>query len=487
MHIAPVVIVHHSVGPSGWVDALTHVASALESHPDLPLTIRLPGAAVEHISHTEPDLWAAVVASDVQWLAGGFSDPILVTLPDSARAAQLRRERTAMDAAGIGPRGIWIGDYWAPDLVSLVIDEEHTLMLLDGSLVPDPPTRPGAVERAGATVTAVAVIAEIPDQPEPDGLTALRISPVDLAALATSHRGRLISPLGYLAEHLPGARLTPRTTPPVIPADVEPFYRKVLLLTTDMGDRVPGQDILFGLQTRETLQPGGAGKSQHRDLIASRVAFDRSRHRGDSWVVVEEVDWDADGVDEIHIESATSGMVVDPANGTLETWDDKVSKWPITAVEPSRPGTLIRRSTVEGVDPPPEPLSVQRREEGRGEALLILEGSSGVVCRVEIRGRSLTWEVGLDVGDTLRLGPEIPVAMEGARLRVDGGEWMETDQPVAVTGHRFRLADHEHALVVEAPRPCELFTHPLPGRGLVIWPHWLTSTDSAYRVTFTPT
>lgn len=486
MHIAPVVIVPHSLGPAGWVDALTHVVASLERHPDLPLVIRLPGAAVEHLSQAEPDLWASVVAHDIQWLAGGFSDPILVTLPDQARAAQLRRERTAMDTAGIGPLGIWIGDFWAPDLVSLVIDEEHTLMLLEGSLVPNPPARPGVVERAGVTVTAVAVVDGLPETSEPDGLTALRVAPADLDSLTNSHRGRLISPSSYLTEHLPGARLTPRTATPLIPADVESFYRKVLLLTADMGDRVPGQDILLALQTREMLQPGGPGNSEHQDLIASRVAFDRSRHRGESWVVVEEVDWDADGVDEVHIQSATSGLVVDPASGTLETWDDKVSQWPITAVEPSRPGTLIRRSTAEGIQPPPEPLFVQRREEGRGEALLMLEGPGGVACRVEIRGRSLTWEVTLDDGDTHRVGPEIPVGMEGARLRVDGGDWMDTDQPVATMGHRFRLADHERTLIVEAPRPCELFTHPLPGRGLVIWPHWLTSTDSAYRVTFTP-
>ena len=487
MHITPVVIVPHGLGPAGWVDALTHVAASLTSHHDLPLAIRLPGAAVEHVSQAEPGLWSSVTAHDIDWLAGGFSDPILVTLPDQARAAQLRRERTAMDTAGIGPRGIWIGDFWAPDLVSLVIEEEHTLMLLDGSLVPTAPARPGVVERAGVTVTAVAVVDELSGPAESDGMTALRVAAADLEALTTSHSGRLISPSGYLAEHLPGARLKPRTDTPAIPAEVESFYRKVLLLTADMGDRVPGQDILLGLQTREMLHPGGPRKSEHQELIASRVAFDRSRHRGESWVVVEEVDWDADGVDEVHIQSATSGLVVDPTSGTLETWDDKVSQWPITAVEPSRPGTLIRRSTADGLEPPPEPLHVQRREEGRGEALLIMESPRGVVCRVEIRGRSLSWEVSLDDAATHRVGPEIPIAMDGARLRVDGGDWMNTDEPVATMGHRFRLADHERTLIIEAPRPCELFTHPLPGRGLVIWPHWVTSTDSAYRVTFTPT
>lgn len=486
MHIAPVVIVPHRLGPTGWSQALTALARSLKSHPGLPLTLRLPGAAVEHLSQEEGDLWAELRDSDVLWLAGGYSDPVLVTLPEEARAAQLRRERTAMEAAGVTARGVWIADAWAPDLVTMSTEEGHGLVALDAALVEGRPGRPGAVERAGETVTAVAVSPEATLPADPDGLVAIGIEADQLDDFARHHHGQLITPEAYLADHLPGPRLEPRTSTPRLPATAELMYRKVLLLTREMGDRGAGQDLLFGLQTREMLAEGRPARSDHLRLIAARATLDRSRHRGDSWVTVREVDWDADGVDEVHVETAAASLVIDPATATLDVWDDKAATWPLSMAASTITGTLIRRETEAGVELPAAPMRLERREEGRGEALLVLEGDDGSMCRVELKGRTLLIEITLAPDPELRVGPELPVGLERPRLRVDGGEWQEVDRPLEATGHRFRLIDDEHTLLVAAPRPCELFARPLPEGGVLIWPHWTTSEDSVYRLSLTP-
>jgi hypothetical protein len=115
-----------------------------------------------------------------------------------------------------------------------------------------------------------------------------------------------------------------------------------------------------------------------------------------------------------------------------------------------------------------------------------LTDAMGGSCRLEVTGRTVSLELTIAPTDRVRLGPEIPVNLNGARVRVDGGAWMEADQPVALAGHRFRITDGLRTMLIAAPRPCELFVRPLAGRGMVIWPHWMTRGDATYRFALTP-
>lgn len=487
MHITPVVILPHD--PETWVKDFTAMAEVLEQHPQLPLTVRAPGAALEQIARDEPELWSRVTEHDVLWLAGGYSDPCLALLPKEARRLQLTRERTAMDIAGVEPAGLWVGVGWEQGLVTLASESGLPLVFLDETLFDDRPLRPGAVERAGDTVIAISVGESPPSDLGGDGLTAVQVPVNRLAAFLAGQRGRLLNPDVYLERHLPGPRLRPLVSTPALTPDNELVYRKLLMLTRDQRDRTTGQDDLMGLQSRSLFMDDDdeTASSVHRRLLEARKTLDRSSHRGDSWVTITNVDWDADGVDEIQIETANLSVVLDPAAGTLDLWDDKDEVWPITAVKPALAGVLVRRLTAEGEEPPVGRLYPETRTEGRGEALVVLSGEKGETCRLEIERRALTIELSIAEVEPCRVGPEIPVWMEQARLRVDGGEWVETAEPVAVSGHRFRLTSGERALVVASPRPCELFVRPLPGRGLMIWPHWMTGGGSLHRVTFTPT
>lgn len=489
MHITPAVILPHD--PGAWVESFAAIAEVLEHHPQLPLTVRATGGALEHLARSEAELWARVTDHEILWLAGGFSDPWLPLLPEATRRLQLTRERTAMDTAGVEPGGLWVGDAWEQSLVTLASDSGLPIVFLDHRLFDDPPVRPGAVERAGETVMAVAVADSLPPDLGGDGLVAIRVPAVQLAEFVEAHGGRLLNPDVYLEHHLPGPRLQPRVFTPALASDDELVYRKLLMLTRDQRDRTTGQDELLNLQSRGFLTGADSlpetTPTAHLRLLEARKTLDGSSHRGDSWVTITDVDWDADGIDEIQIETANLSVVLDPAAGTLDLWDDKPASWPVTAVKPALAGVLVRHLTAEGEEPPVGRLFQEMRTMGRGEALVLLSGEEGETCRFEIDRRSLSIELSVIEVEPSRVGPEIPVWLDRARLRVDGGEWVDTLEPVAVSGHRFRLTDGERTLVVASPRPCELFVRPLPSRGLMIWPHWMTAGGSSHRVTFTPT
>jgi hypothetical protein len=341
------------------------------------------------------------------------------------------------------------------------------------------------VDRAGQAVITIPVMESVPDSWPDDALATVRVAPADLRVLADRHPGRLVTPDAYLDDHLPGGRLAPPVVSPSRHPERETFYRKLLGVTRDQGDRSTGRDAVMRLQSREHLrQPGGP--QPDRDLIDARRALDRARHRGDSWVEVREVDWDGDGLDEVWVETPEQTLVVDPPAGSFEVWDAKALVWPITDVAPALPGLILRRLGPDGDEPPALRLTVEGRTEGRSQASVTLTHPRAGSCRVELTGRTLALEFAVAPTEPVRVGPEIPLNLAGVRLRADGGEWMAVEDPVAVAGHRFRLADDDRTMLVASPRPCELFVRPLAGRGVVIWPNWLTRGRGTYRLALTP-
>lgn len=486
MHIAPVVFIPHDVGPEGWSVALISLVDCFGRHPELPLTVRAPGALLEHAVRSEPDVWARLPSERILWLAGGFSDPVLTLLPPAAEALQLSREMTAMDAAGISPGGLWVGDGWEPGLVTTATRAGLPLVFFEAALLPDLPDRPGALERAGEARLGLPVAPSLPEMKDraEDGLVAVRSTIAGLEDLIESHHGHLMAPDQYLASHPPSHRLAPVVSSPARHPDRETFYRKLLLLVRDQGDRSTGQDLVLRLQSREYLLEAEPDRAD-AELVAARRSLERSRHRGDTWVQMRQVDWDADGVDEIHLETASISLVVDPTTASLEYWDDKSTGWPITAVAPAMTGLLLRRLTDDEEEPPVEGMRLEGRAEGKAHALVSLSDPGGVVCRVEVTGVTLSIELAIPETEPVRIGLEIPLSMETPRLRVDGGPWIDTGEPVAVSGHRFRLTDGERSLLISAPRPCELFLRALPGTGVVIWPHWVT-VGGSYRISLSP-
>jgi hypothetical protein len=482
MHLTPVVVVPHVGEPEQWEAAVASLAVVLESHPDLPVVVRMSGAVIEHLTRTAPEGWKVLLDHPITWLAGGYSDPVLPLLPPAAVEAQLDREQPAMEGAGITPAGLWLGDAWEPGLVTVARRAALPVVYLDSAITGEGCERPAAVERAGETVIVVPVHRQVPDH-DGDGLVGIRVSPADLAGLVDRQGGRFLDHDSYLGIHRPGPKLSPGVVSPARSEHAEHFYRRLLLLIGEEGERSGPRDEILRLQSREFIT--GASRPFALDrLLEARTVMDNARYRGDAWVNSRVVDWDADGIDEIQLETAATSLVVDPYSASVDVWDDKAGLWPICGVEPRTPAVLIRRLNADGEEPPIEPMRIERRSEARAEAQLALVSDSGARVTLEARGRTL--ELGLHIADSgaIRFGPEIPLALHDARIRVDGGDWADTSEPLALSGHRFRLTDDDHGMLISAPRPCDMFVRPLPGRGIVIWPHWLGGGGGPYRLSF---
>lgn len=481
MHIAPVVHVPHSRGPEAWVEAVEEIGVVLESRPDLVVTVRMAGIALDHVRQT--DAWQRLPRERVRWLAGGMSDPVLPLLPPRARQTQLNREASVMESAGLVPAGLWLGDAWEPSLVELARESGHSRVYLDGSLFEGTPSRPGAIEWAGQVVIGVALAEDAPETEDEDGLAVIRVDSSALAELVASPGGRLLDVDAYLEDHLPGDRLEPRVSTPRLAPGREVFYRRLLLLTADQPQRRSGGDDVLLLQSREHLLDHAPDSLER--LLAVRTTLDTAR-RGDTWVDIQDVDWDADGVAEIHVETATTSLMLDPAETALGFWDHKPNGWAIVEVPGSRAAHLLRclddsdRETASG------PLRAAGRTEGRGFAELRMEGRDGTACRIELRQSALTIELTLPGAEPMRVGPELPVNLAGAQVRADGGAWVDADEPVALAGHRFRISDGQRSLVLATPRPAELFVTPAPDGGYILWPHWVTADGGTYRISLIP-
>lgn len=485
MHLAPVVVATHASGPEAWEGAVTAVADCLDRHADLSVVLRLPGAAIEFLTHTARHALESLDQDRVLWLAGGFSDPLLTRISPNAVRLQLERERTAMDVAGISPGGLWVDGEWEPALVSVASDAGHRLVFFSADVLAEKSTAPGPIERAGTAVIGIPVFPEAPDV-EGDGLVAVIVDSDGLEEFVSRHGPQLASVSRFLSEHGPRERLEPRLAVPEPDPSREPFYRKLVLRTAAQGGRSPVQDALLRLQSREhLLDPGFADPEV--DLLDAAIALDLALKRGDNWVEVTDIDWDADGTDEVHIETVAASLVVDPAEGVLAFWDDKAGRWPITAVHPPVPAVLLRRLVgEEGAEPEPERLFVQGRGQGRGQAFLSLGSDTGSSVRLELDGRALSLELTVSATELVRMGPEFPLRLRTPRIRVDGGQWRDATEPLAVSGHRFRLVDDDHSILISALRPCELFVHPLESGGLVVWPHWLTDGTGTYHISMSP-
>lgn len=482
-HLAPVVIIPHAAAAEGWTEAFTQLARCLENHPGLDVVVRAPGAAIEHLAQVEVGLWTDVAEHDIMWLAGGWSDPLLADLPDPARRRQLQREAMAHDIAGISPTGLWLSDSWEPGLVTVARIAGLRWIIFDSSLLADSPSRPGAVETAGRSVLGLATHTAF-EMVESDGLTGLAVSASQLDATLDTHRGRITTPDRYLADHLPGPALRPNLRPSPRLPERDAYYRQLVLLIERSGDTGKGGDEVLALQSREYLEDSDL--DPYPRLLEADSNLANATHRGSAWVDTEIFDWDSDGLDEILVETSAASLVVDPVAAELEVWSDRVANWPITAIEPPVGGLLIRRLTMDGEEVAPIRLTMTSRSEARSRVDLALTGQDGSRCHLALDGQALTIGIEIPVGDQVRVGPEVPIRLRHGRVRVDGGEWHPTDEPVALSGHRFRLADDEHEMVIASTRPAEMFLRPMPGLGVMAWPHWVTAGGEMYRITLTP-
>ncbi|HET9613322.1 MAG TPA: 4-alpha-glucanotransferase, partial [Candidatus Limnocylindrales bacterium] len=134
---------HQPVGNFGWVIADTYdhayrpMVEALERHPGVRLGLHYTGPLLAWLRVERPEFLerlAALVARDqVEIVGGGWYEPVLASLPERDRLAQLRRMADELEAQfGRRPAGAWLAErVWEPDLPTALVDAGYHWTILD--------------------------------------------------------------------------------------------------------------------------------------------------------------------------------------------------------------------------------------------------------------------------------------------------------------------------------------------------------------------
>ena len=134
---------HQPVGNFGWVIAETYehaylpMLAALERHPGVHVALHYTGPLIAWLRAERLDFLdrlAALVARDqVEIVGGGWYEPVLASLPERDRAAQLRRMADELERQfGRRPTGAWLAErVWEPDLPTALVDAGYRWTILD--------------------------------------------------------------------------------------------------------------------------------------------------------------------------------------------------------------------------------------------------------------------------------------------------------------------------------------------------------------------
>jgi alpha-amylase/alpha-mannosidase (GH57 family) len=119
---------HQPVGNFPWVfqqvyaEAYLPMLAALERHPAVRLSLHYTGSLLDWLVEAHPEFIERVAAlverKQVEIVGGGYYEPILPSIPDADRLAQIRRLTEHLQHHfGAQPTGMWIAErVWEPSL-----------------------------------------------------------------------------------------------------------------------------------------------------------------------------------------------------------------------------------------------------------------------------------------------------------------------------------------------------------------------------------
>jgi hypothetical protein len=134
---------HQPVGNFGWVIAEVYekaylpMLDAIERHPSIRLGLHYSGPLLDWLRAERPEflvrLRALVDRGQVEILGGGLYEPVLASLPERDRIAQLVRLADAVEGTfGVRPAGAWLAErVWEPDLPTSLVDAGYGWTILD--------------------------------------------------------------------------------------------------------------------------------------------------------------------------------------------------------------------------------------------------------------------------------------------------------------------------------------------------------------------
>ena len=143
IHLGLVIHNHQPVGNFPWVfqqvyeESYLPMIGALEQHPNVRLSLHYTGSLLDWFDEAQPEflrrLAALVHRNQIEIVSGGYYEPILPSIPDDDKIAQIRRltERLSRDF-GVNASGMWIAErVWEPSLPRLIRNAGIEWTILD--------------------------------------------------------------------------------------------------------------------------------------------------------------------------------------------------------------------------------------------------------------------------------------------------------------------------------------------------------------------
>ncbi len=134
---------HQPVGNFPWVFQEVYEASylpmieALERHPQVRLSLHYTGSLLDWLGEAHPQFLARVAElvrrGQVEIVGGGYYEPILPSIPDTDKVAQIHRlAKRIQNDFGVKPTGMWIAErVWEPGLPHFLREADVTWTILD--------------------------------------------------------------------------------------------------------------------------------------------------------------------------------------------------------------------------------------------------------------------------------------------------------------------------------------------------------------------
>lgn len=143
IHFGLVIHNHQPVGNFPWVfqqvfeESYLPMLEALEQHPGVRLSLHYTGSLLDWFEEAQPEflqrLAKLVQRNQIEIVSGGYYEPILPSIPDSDKIAQIRRltDRLSRDF-GVKASGMWIAErVWEPGLPRIIREAGIEWTILD--------------------------------------------------------------------------------------------------------------------------------------------------------------------------------------------------------------------------------------------------------------------------------------------------------------------------------------------------------------------
>ncbi|MBI4165004.1 MAG: DUF1926 domain-containing protein [Acidobacteria bacterium] len=174
VYFALLIHAHQPVGnfdhviEEGFEKSYLPFLEALDRHPAIRLSLHFSGSLLEWLEHHHPEYFALLkkltARGQVEMVGGGYYEPILPSIPDADKHAQIRKLSEYLSRHfGAEPRGAWVAErVWEPSLARPLVEAGAGYVVLDDTHFLAAGLEPGELHTSYITEEAGAPLRLIP-------------------------------------------------------------------------------------------------------------------------------------------------------------------------------------------------------------------------------------------------------------------------------------------------------------------------------------